>query len=65
MKKVKVDKGKCIGCGLCTSIAEKTFKLDDEGKAKILSQIGDEEEKVQEAIDACPVGAITWEEKAS
>jgi ferredoxin len=61
IKKMKVDKEKCIGCGLCVSIAEKAFKLSDEGKAEVLA-IEEEEAKVQEAIDSCPVGAIKWQD---
>ncbi|HUV72340.1 MAG TPA: ferredoxin [Clostridia bacterium] len=59
MKKVKIDKEKCIGCGLCVTIAEKAFKLSDEGKAEVLVVETEEESKVQEAIESCPVGAIT------
>jgi ferredoxin len=62
MKKVKVDKEKCIGCGLCVSIAEKAFKLSDEGKVEVLAIDEEEEAKVQEAIDSCPVGAIKWQD---
>ncbi|MDO8623279.1 MAG: ferredoxin [archaeon] len=53
---IKVDKNKCIGCGACESICEKVFKLKD-GKAYV------KEQKnfpcVQEAIDSCPVNAIS------
>jgi len=53
---VKINKEKCIGCGLCVSICEKVFKMGADGKAKVISQ-----EKlpcVKEAIDSCPVEAI-------
>lgn len=62
MKKLKIDKEKCIGCGLCASIAEKSFRLSDDGKAQVIEPVGDEETKIQEAIDSCPVQAIDWEE---
>lgn len=65
MKKVKVDPVKCIGCGLCVSIAEKVFKMNEQGKSETIEgyevrQLADGgvEGKVQEAIDACPVAAI-------
>ncbi len=60
MQKVRVDKEKCIGCGLCASIAEKAFKLNDEGKAEVLEVKETDKEKIQEAIDSCAVGAIVW-----
>ena len=44
--KAHVDKDTCIGCGLCPSICEAVFVLEDDGKAA-------------EAI--CPVNAIVVE----
>ncbi len=58
MKKFKIDKEKCIGCGLCASIAEKAFKISDEGKAEIIEPSKEDEAKVKEALESCPVGAI-------
>jgi ferredoxin len=55
---VKVDKTKCIGCGTCVVIAPKSFKLGDDGKAEAIEPAGDEEEKIKEAAESCPVGAI-------
>lgn len=54
-----VDKEACIGCGLCTTIAENTFELGDDGKAEVKNPTGDSEEKIQDAIDSCPVSAIS------
>jgi len=34
---VSVDKEKCIGCGSCVAVCEKTFELKD-GKAVVKSQ---------------------------
>ena len=31
--KAHVDKDTCIGCGLCPSICEAVFVLEDDGKA--------------------------------
>lgn len=61
--KVAVDEDKCIGCGLCVSLAEEIFKINKMGKSEAIKDCKDEEcEKVQEAIDSCPVGAISWKE---
>lgn len=62
----KVDKEKCIGCGTCTVLAPKTFRLGKDGKAEVINPPADEEEKIsklvsaeiKEAIDSCPVEAI-------
>lgn len=59
--KVRVDQEKCIGCGLCTSLAEAVFAFNDDGKAQA-GQVGpDDEAAVQDAISSCPVEAIVEE----
>ena len=57
-----VDKDKCIGCSTCSVLASKTFKLGKDGKAEVIDPPGDEEEKIKEAIDSCPVDAIKFAE---
>jgi ferredoxin len=56
--KITIDKSLCIGCGTCISIASKTFKLGDDGKAEVIEPMKDEEKIIKEAIDSCPVSAI-------
>lgn len=55
-----IDKEKCIGCGTCTVIAPKSFKLGDDGKAQVIKPPGDDEDKIKEAVDSCPVDAISY-----
>lgn len=62
MAKIKVDKDKCIGCGLCVSIAEEVFEMGEDGKAGVVEGYKEnkgDEKKIREAIDSCPVSAIT------
>lgn len=58
--KITVDKNKCIGCGMCVTIFPEVFELGDDGKAKMKVQEfkGLKVQKVQEAVDSCPVQAI-------
>lgn len=56
MKKIIVDKEKCIGCGACESICPITFELK-QGKAKVKSQPKNITCE-QDAADSCPVQAI-------
>jgi ferredoxin len=54
---IKVDKEKCIGCGLCTSICPDVFALGKDGKAFAKAQ--KDLPSVKEAITSCPVEAIS------
>jgi len=56
--KVKVDKDKCIGCGLCVSLAPKSFKLGEDGKSQAIESVGDDLETIKNAAESCPVSAI-------
>lgn len=63
MKVPVIDQDACTGCGLCADIAADTFRLNDDGIAEVANPQGDDEDTIQEAIDSCPVEAISWEEK--
>ncbi len=49
----------CIGCGACVAIAPENFDYQ-EGLSVVIDETITE--KVKEAVDACPVGAIEVEE---
>lgn len=56
---INIDKDKCIGCGLCATIAPNTFEIDeDSGKSRVIDVSGDSIDKQEEARDNCPVDAI-------
>jgi ferredoxin len=62
MGKLKVDQETCIGCALCSELCGEIFKINDgEAKMQIKRQPnGNEcESEIKEAIDMCPVGAIS------
>lgn len=59
---VMVDQDTCIGCGLCTSTVDEVFQMNDDGKAEAYNTVsGENKDAVQNAIDSCPVAAISWE----
>lgn len=66
MKKVKVNKDDCIGCGACQAIAPDVFEINKEGYAEAIT--GDIPEElvgdVIDAIEGCPTGAIVEVEEA-
>jgi ferredoxin len=57
-----VDPDLCQGAYICESIAPRTFKVNDEGVSEVVNPTGDEETAIQQAIDSCPYGAISWKE---
>jgi len=61
-KKAHVDEDACIGCMLCTQICPNVFEIMPDGKSKAVNPQGDTENNIQEAIDQCPVDAISWKE---
>lgn len=62
MKKPVVDKETCQGHAVCVALAPEVFELDEDGKSSVKNPEGADEATIQQAIDGCPVDAITWEE---
>lgn len=61
--KAIVNQDTCIGCGLCISTVPEVFEVNADGKAEACGHTTDEiRAAVQEAIDACPVQAISAED---
>lgn len=64
--KAKVDKELCIGCALCSGIAQDIFEMDyDAGKAVVKKDAKITPENEALAKDAemnCPVNAISIKE---
>lgn len=59
MVKIQVDKEKCIGCGLCSSIAPNSFKLNEEdSRVEAINPPGDDETAINDAVASCPVQGI-------
>lgn len=56
--KVEVIRSKCIGAASCVAIAAKTFALDKEKKAVVISQGGDSDDNMLLAAQSCPTAAI-------
>jgi len=60
-KAVWVDEAVCIGCRYCAHVACNTFVVEsDWGRSRAIRQDGDSTERIQEAIDTCPVDCIHW-----
>jgi len=61
--KIHVDRDLCIGAATCVAIAPKTFALDSEAKAVILSSVlEDDDTTLLDSARGCPVAAIIIED---
>jgi ferredoxin len=61
MSELKVNQDTCIGCGACEAACPKFFKLEN-GKSTVIAQPEESDKSaVEEAINTCPVGAISFE----
>ncbi|KAJ8598412.1 hypothetical protein CTAYLR_007643 [Chrysophaeum taylorii] len=57
---VFVDEVRCNGCRLCSAIAPSTFLAElEHGKGRAFQQGGDARGTIDEALGACPTGAIS------
>lgn len=57
---VFVDEVKCVGCLKCALHANKTFAIESVyGRARVIAQWADSEEKIFDAIKTCPVDCIS------
>jgi ferredoxin len=64
--KVHIDKEICAGCGSCEVFCPEVFRIEDDIAVNVLGEekvVPDGvEEKCREAVDTCPVEAISIEE---
>jgi ferredoxin len=56
---LKVDTDLCTGCGLCAQICPEVFEMGDDGYSHVIKGAAETLPCVEEAIDQCPVGAIS------
>ena len=56
MSRVQVDRDRCVGSGVCESLAPEVFELDDDGVLQVheLTDLA----AVETAVRACPTGAL-------
>lgn len=54
-----IDADACIGCETCVELCPDVFEMDGDGEKAIVTAPDSTAECVDEAIDTCPVEAIT------
>jgi ferredoxin len=60
MMRVEVDLSKCTGHGICESIADDVFEVQDDGTVLIRENERPESDRdrMQQAVTQCPTGAL-------
>ncbi|MDI6886183.1 MAG: ferredoxin [archaeon] len=61
MAKPVVDPDLCTGCESCVDICPEVFEMGDDGLSWVKNPNACNNCDCQEAIDNCPVEAISWE----
>jgi ferredoxin len=57
--RVRVDRGRCLGSGMCAGTAPGRFELDDTQHSRPTSEVVPEDDDVHDAATCCPAQAIT------
>ncbi len=56
-----VVEDECIACGTCEELCPEVFSVNETlGFAQVMNPLGAPDDKIQEAMDACPVLCIHW-----
>lgn len=61
--KIKVDRDKCTGLGICESLAPDVFEVNDDGDLVLITDTVPEGQldDVEEAVAGCPTEALSLE----
>jgi ferredoxin len=60
--RVRVDHLLCVGNAMCETFAPNVFRLNDDRQSEAVDPAGDNEEKIIEAAENCPMSAIIVED---
>jgi ferredoxin len=59
---VRIDRERCVGAAMCVAVAPDTFMIDAEGKAVVIIHSAEEAQRVRQAAEECPAGAVILED---
>lgn len=61
--KIRVDRDKCTGLGICESLAPDVFEVDDDGDLVLKTDTvpAGQMEDVEAAVSGCPTEALSLE----
>ncbi|WP_062202861.1 ferredoxin [Demequina salsinemoris] len=58
--RIEVDRGRCTGIGICESMRDDRFEVDDDGTLVIHDDVVDEDERaeIESIVLSCPASAL-------
>ena len=61
--RIVVDRERCVGTGICESIAEDVFEVQDDGTMRIVADEVPEtdRDRMEQAVARCPTAALRIE----
>ena len=64
MSRVQVDRDRCVGSGVCESLAPEVFELDDDGVLQVHREEPgpDDLDAVRDTVQSCPARALALAE---
>ena len=63
LTKASINKNACIGCGICANTYPQAFEMQGQKAVLVESDPSSlDKDKIEEAVDACPVNAIEYQE---
>jgi ferredoxin len=64
MSRVQVDRERCVGSGVCESLAPNVFEVDDDGLLMVHREEPDADQldDVRDAVQQCPARALALSE---
>lgn len=62
VKKIIIDKKKCIGCAACAVLCPEVFSFDENKAVAVVNQkavANADQDKIKSTVQACPSGALS------
>jgi len=56
--RVEADRERCIGSGSCAFAVPEVFDVDDSGRVVVIGEPTVGDERVRDAVEHCPMGAL-------
>ena len=55
---VEVDRDRCMGTGACAFALPGLFAVGDDGKARVIGTVDEDDEAIADVVGECPTAAL-------